>query len=528
MLTLSRPAVVGSSEDLLARECASARWTHHRLLDFEQAHQRVLDAVADAIVPGITRLGRILARLAARGRRAERSSPGAWRPDPRPELAARLRGRLAELRAVRNADPRWKTALAWADTPEAEAPERGSARRRAGESDEEFAARCAARRTLLTRREAYRAKLYAERRIYWGTWNALVRSVDQARKAVVRCRAQGIPADIRRPKYRDPVTLAAENGGFRMLERGVPWWTIQVRVGVVAEWVQLRAKCGTWHNVPPDAELRTLKLTRRKDGERWAYSISIAVDMHKLAAPRAESRVVAFDWGHREHGHARATEGVRAFTWLGDDGACGEVLIPKECRQALDEIDALKSGVDSKYDARRAALALPHRNRYLYRRALMMSGVRSAEESDWLRWEMRKERRIAALRKRVDNLRRETYLRAVRELRARYAVFAFEDESVPRIQQKQKVEQMNRRQRSTRDLAARYEFTQLCERSGADVITVSARNTTRECPDCGQLDENGPELLIACSGCGRVRDKDHGATRVILARAMEALANRAA
>jgi hypothetical protein len=455
------------------------------------------------------------------------------------------------MRLVRNADPRWANALKWADEPvgEAKAVRRRRAKpaekiqRRKTESEEAFAKRFdllthdeteehyagkmdAAPRD--TRRDVYRKALYGQRRIYWGTWNSLVQSVDQARKDVIGQRARGMPAEIRRPKFRDPVSLSAEKGGFRIVERGNPWWAVELRVGTADEWVRMRAKCGNWHKVPDCTPLRSMTLTRRKDGERWSYSLSIVVDMVKPSVECAESRVVALDWGHREHGHDREREGIRVFTWLGDDGGHGEVIIPAECRKALDEVDALKSRLDTTYDARKASMFLPYRNRYLYRRALMRSGVRTAEESDWLRWEMRYERRIAARRKRVVNVRREVYLRAVRELRARYAVFAFEDESVPQIKTMQKDEERKRRQRSTRDLAARYEFTSICERSGAMIVTVPARNTTKECPDCGQLSENGPELLIACGGCGRIRDKDHGASRVILGRAKEALANRAA
>lgn len=527
MLTLSRPAII-ESEEPLNRECASARWTYHRLLDFEEQHQRVIDDAAEIIAPGVVRVGRIVARLAGRARRADRASAGTWSPNPRTDLAGRMRERLGELRKIRNADPRWKEALMWADTPTEDAPERGTARRRASEDDAAFAERCAKRRTRLTRRETYRADLYAKRRIYWGTWNALLRSVDQARKAVIQSRSQGVPADIRRPKYRDPVTLAADSGGFRIVERQKTWWTIELRVGVTDEWVRFRAKCGNWHAVPEGSDMRTLKLTRRKDGERWSYSVSITIEMEKPTAERATSRTVAFDWGHREHGHERQHEGIRVFTWLGDDGATGEVIIPAECRTALDEIDAMKSRLDTTYDARRQTLHLAQRNRYLYRRALMRSGVKTAEEADWLRWEMRYERRIAARRKRIVNLRRELYLCTVRELRTRYSIFVFEDESVPRIKKMQKEEQAPRRQRSTRDISARYEFTSICERFGAEILSVPARNTTKECPDCGHLAENGPELLIACQGCGKVRDKDYGAARVILARGAEALANRAA
>jgi transposase len=166
---------------------------------------------------------------------------------------------------------------------------------------------------------------------------------------------------------------------------------------------------------------------------------------------------------------------------------------------------------------------------------LLKQGVRTKEEADWLRWEMRYERRIARCRKRSQNLRKETYLRAVRELRQHYVEFVFEDERIhdptrkrQTIRELQTDEQMRHRARSNRDLAARYEFTQICERYGAEILTVSARNTTRECPECGNLDENTAELLLACSGCGKVRDKDFGARQVILRRSYEPLADMAA
>jgi hypothetical protein len=309
-----------------------------------------------------------------------------------------------------------------------------------------------------------------------------------------------------------------------------------MRLGITDEWVRVRAKCGTWHDVPADAKIKTAKLTRRKDGERWRYSLSMTIDIDKpRAAPssatpvsRDPSGAVAFDWGHRERGHPREREGIRALTWVGDDGQRGEVLIPTECREALDQIDAMKSRMDEAFNARKASLGLPDRNRHTYRRRLMRSGVKTAEETDWLRWEMRYERRIRSRRDRIENLRREVYTLAVRELRTRYRVFVFEDERVSQIKRDQKDEQMRRRQRANRDLATRYEFVALCERFGAEVITVTARNSTRECPDCGAIAENGPDLLVACPGCGVVRDKDEGAARVILARGKEALANRAA
>lgn len=556
ILTLSRPAKIVSSEHRLDDEYRAARWAHHRLLDFEDKHQQHLDEVSEQCAPGIVRVGRMIARLSRRAMRRKRSNAGTWTPDPRPQLMASLRIRLSELKKERDADPRWKDALKWADDPvgspkavrRRRAKDPSKVKRRKSETDEAWQKRfdmltsdeteehyqakvaAAPRRT---RREEYRTNLYTERRCYWGTWNALLRSVDHARNDVLKQRKQGLPADWRRPRFGDAQSLSTEPGGFRIVERSHLWWIIDLRIGTAtgknAEWVRIRAKCGNWHHIPDDANITTAKLTRRKDGQRWAYSISLTIEgVEKKARTLATTGLVSFDWGHREHGHGRAKEGIRAFVWLGDDGQQGEVIIPAECRRSLDEIDALKSRMDQAFDARKASMRLHDKNRHTYRRRLLRSGVQTEEEGQWLTWEMRYERRVGRLRKRWQNLRKEVYTHAVRDLRSRYAKFAFESESNASIKRQQKDDQMIRRARANRDLTARYEFVELCKRFGAEIVPVSARNTTKECPSCGHLGDNTAELVTVCPACGTARDKDFGAAEVILRRAKGALAKYAA
>lgn len=544
---LHRPARIESDLDALECEFRAARWAHHRLLDFEDEHQRVLDEVADECAPGIIRVGRILARLSRRKKRRERATSGTWSPDPRLELAKRMESVLIELRRRRNADPRWKDALRWADDPvgapkqvrRRRAKHPSKVKRRKSESDEAWAKRFElltndepeehyqaklANPPRETRREMHRKHTYASRRCYWGTWNAALKSVDQARSSVLTARRAGMPAKWRRPRWSDPGTIAVEPGGIRIIERGRPWWTVEMRIGVRDEWVRFRCKGGNWHDVSEGARILGAKLTRRRDGMRWAYSVSITIELPAVDTAFAKSGVVALDWGHREHGHDNAREGMRVFTWRGDDGQRGEVLLPRVCREALDAIDMHKHRLDEAFNARKLSMGLLDRNRYGYRKRLLAQGVRTAEETRWLQWEMKLERRIMACRNRISNVRGETYKSAVRMLRDRYGTIVFEDESVAGLKLVQKEEKLQRRKRSNRDLSARYEFVSLCEQSGANVITVPARNTTRECPDCGYIGENGPELLYACPGCGVVRDKDDGACRVILTRAQAALA----
>lgn len=527
-LAASRPAIIDDGQEALDEEYRSARYLHHRLLDIEDEFQRVIDAAQEECAPGIGRVGRLLARLRNRDKRREKSTR--FVPGGHPELRSRLEAIHRDLRAKRNAEPRWKEAMRWADTPGPEAPARGKARRRGSESDEEFARRCSERRGLLTRREQRRHELYAahvsedaaERsRVYWGTWNAIVRSVDQARSAVLDQRKAGLPAEWHRPRWDDQVGICADAGGFRIIATNDPWWTIETRLA--GGWVRFRAKIGNWHEIPKGAKLRTLRLTRRKDGHGWSYSVSIVVAGMPDHQHPGVGRV-ALDWGHREHGHPAERDGIRAWTWVGSDGARGEILIPAECRKLRDEIDAMKSRLDTTFAAR----GVPDRSRHSYRSRLMRSGVRTEEETLWLRWETRYERRMSSARQRIEDLRRETYLRAIRELRQRYATFVTEDEPGRRHQKLDTDEQTRRRKRQNRDMVARYLFLTLCERSGAALITVPARNTTRQFACCGVLAENTPELLMACPSCGRIVDKDYHAAEEILRRGEEALAKQAA
>lgn len=546
MLVLNRHAIIESSERALDAEYKAARWTHHRLLDFELEHQRVLDETAENAAPGITQVSRILGRLSYRAKRAARTPEGTWAPDPRPELAAALRKRLQELRSQRNADPRWKAALGWADDQvgdpkkirrrRAKAP--GKVKRRKGETDDAWAKRFALLTTDETeehyqaklanpprdsRRDQHRKRLYRETHVYWGTWNALSDRVDRARADVLKRRKAGMGADWHRPRFASNNTIAANSGGVEVTRDGK---RLRVRQRLGEGWVTYRmssrGKLPKWFDVD---RVVSVELTRRRDGERWRYTASLVVDAEKDVSEFATRGTVALDWGHREHDHPHATEGLRVFTWLGDDGRKGNVILPIECRLWLDTHDALRARMDTLFNARKSSLGLSDRNRHGYRRRLMHSGVRTEEEARWLQWEMRYERRAAKARKRAYDLRSETYHQAVRELRRHYRTFVVETEHGWSLRKLQAEEQIARRTRSNRELSARYEFLQLCERSGAVLAPEVARDSTRECPDCETLAENGPERLVTCPGCGRTRDKDEGACRVLLARWTKGLAD---
>lgn len=528
-LVACRPAQIMSNQTALDAEYRSARWAYHRLLDFEDRHQQQLDAVQEQCAPGMTRIGRILAILRHREERRERSTK--FVPHGHPVLRKTLESKISELRKLRNSDPRWKEALSWANKPGPDSSQKAPARRKKDETDEQFAER-AAKPRLRSRREHYRVtELYPQIRCYSDTWNLLQRSCDQAVASVIKARKEGLAAQWKRPRWDDSNTIINDPGHYRVLERGKLWWTFEVRVGdkTRATWVKLRAKIGNWHSITDDAKLKELKLTRRKNGRSWSYSVGLLVEGVEKRDNFAQSGVVSLDWGHREHQHDTASQGLRVFFWMSEDGTEGEVLLPIRCRKLKDREHALQARIDATFNARKVAQNLPDRSRHAYRNRLRKLGVRTQEQHNWLVWEARYERRMRHCQKRVEAIRLECYTQAIRTLRKRYKTFILEDESTKQHQQNDKREMTRHRKRQNRDMSARYLFVELCERFGADVVKVPARNSTRECPDpkCGgMLPNNGPELLVACPKCGTVRDKDRGACVVLLRRGKEALANR--
>jgi hypothetical protein len=531
----------------------------HRLLDFEDKFQKHLNEVSDEVAPGLVRCGRILSRLNKREKRAKHTSKGRWKPRPRPELEEYCEEKKEHLREIRNADPRWKEALGWAEAIGEETSERKSARRRLAkdpskvvkrkkekeetfrkrfekltrdETDEEFEERKAKRQNHRGRRDHHRYTHYSQRRCHYDTWNGLLKSVDQAVAAVITRRAQGLPADWNRPKRGSAQTLFYEGSHVKVVDQDPIWWTFEVplfgkKVG------RFKAKIPNWHNTE-GAKLVNLKLTRRMRGRKWLYSVSVLFEgvVKKSAGKYSPDGTVALDWGHREHGHPRAKEGMRVFTWMGDDGRKGEILLPAKCRELLDVKDSLKSRADKAYDARKEFLRtkglVPPKNRYTYRRKLERLGCVTEEQAAWLAWEARYNLRIRRAARKAENIREETYYKAIIELRKKYKTFAIEDEENWSHKKRAKDEEEAHRKRQNRDFSARYKFVTMCERLGATIQEVPSRNSTKECPYCGTIGKNGPEVLTQCGGCGKVRDKDYGACMVIMKRATDPLANRAA
>lgn len=516
---LKRPALVEESE-ALDREYRAARWVYNRLLDFELEHQRILDAVS----PKLARVGRLIARLNRRDRWRERASEGSWAPRERAELRSTLIALRDQLRKKRNADPKWKVALNW---PREKAGDK-RCRRKRGESDEDFDARN--KKAFRTRREMHALEVYADSRCYWATFNAQKRSVEQALKTVLKARTAGMPAQLRRPKRRDPgrltVSLNGHQIGFVILDQGQvvdpdrpfvdqkasPWWTMSLRLK--SGFVKFRAKIGNCQDMPADSSIKVVELCRRREGHLWKYHVCITVEGSWPEQAREASQVVGIDTGHRYLDDGS----IRAWVWYGSDGERGDVVLPPKCRTHLEKAQEIQAGLDQRFNAIETA----HRSRYAYRAHLLRLGVRTEEQQAWLVFETRREIDIRAHKRKVRDIRSRVYGEAIRQLRKRYRACGIDvnGKSVQRLEQE---EQKPRKSRQNRDMVAAYELKVLCERYGIADLGVTSRKSTRECPGCSKEREISKDLVIWCPECDLSCDQDFGAAYVMMCRAVDAV-----
>lgn len=502
---LNRPALVESSVELDA-EFRSARWVRHRLIDFEREHEDVINSARYEIAPELRKLERIAGVLGKRAKRAKHDTQPV--NGLHPKWLDSVVARIKDTRKKVKSDPRYKTALKWRDE---EVGQVKKIRRTVHDTDESMAAKAGRRKT---RYDEHRDAVYADRRCFHGTFMAQVRAVQSSRRSVLKARVSGKPARISRRIESEQLSSqsckadALVADGFRVVERAPLWWTMKLRVGREQNWVTFRAKCGNWHTIPDGARIVGATLNRKRDGMRYRYSVSLTIRA-EWPERNIGQGVVALDWGCRE----RHDGGILAFTW-NDGNRSGRVFLPPEIRGLVDRKNEILSRLDSAFNARSTG----RRNRHSYRKELLRLGVMSNEQREWLDYETRKNRQVASINRRIDNLRKETYTREIQELAKSNHTFVFEKLSNMRALDKEG--ESARRKRQNRELTSKYMFEQLCERFGGAVEHVSARNSSRECPKCGKIGKKSSDVMLACESCGHVRDRDEGAAEVLRNRAL--------
>jgi len=379
--------------------------------------------------------------------------------------------------------------------------------------------------------------LNASKTCSWGTFNAQREAHDRAMKAVFARRKQGLPSEVRfssdRTRFiaaqiqceadkkgteKDPqswANMTRDDGRgqarlvkLRETSKGAIY---ELRIRTANGWVCAKVHMRGWE-LPVDARIPTVRLVATPVGHGWRWHACITV---VGSWPERELRpgAVGYDWGHRE-----GTDGsVRAYYYATSDGEHGEIRLPPTVRRALDRANEVRSERSRLLDDARGLVPEMGRSRSPRKllRAIRSTPTTAAVLLAYLGEETRLATQEDNLRRKAYNIRTEVYRRATRSLN--YEVRAIEALKKDTMK-KMGVEGMTaRRGRANRDLVAASEF----ERWSSPTISVPARNTSKTCHVCGEINQIGSATTWKCSGCGTSHDRDHNAAINIMRRALE-------
>jgi hypothetical protein len=231
-----------------------------------------------------------------------------------------------------------------------------------------LAARHDARRAELTQlRERTNQRIKRARQaassmgLFWGTYNEIVQRADAGRKHGGELHFRG---------FRGQGTLTAQIMGgasvdsciggqhtFFHLEPAVPgrkWRYARMRIGSEEDrspvWLGIPI---VYHrDVPADATIKSVSMTRRVIGSAVRWQLNITVNVPKVAPVPSRGRVIAIDIGWRV-----LPDGLRVAYWLDHAGEQGQVLVPPRDISQFDQIRNLRSICDRSMNDLLPALA---------------------------------------------------------------------------------------------------------------------------------------------------------------------------
>lgn len=339
----------------------------------------------------------------------------------------------------------------------------------------------------------------AERFDETGRIGAAIQSVDRFPAASFRHKRVVLePADRSDPRYRPGNHVLSIAVGELSAQRWIRW---PVRV----------------HRPLPDgAVVKQVAVQRTRVGHRFRWEVLVTVSFEQRRETDGEARgVVGMDVGWRREGAL-----LRVATHDGEDG-CG--VLCTDALEAFDYADAVRSVRDRAFDEAKTharSVGLPGaEHAHLWRDKARLHRLALGHEELGTRWWRERDRHLEDIecgrRARAVRRRLDAYRAYADGLARRYRIVALED--MPMIGWVEGDQRYRDRQR-----AAAIGLLQqvIAERFGPERVDwVPTKNTTRTCPDCGEVRSEGvgPVVEWACEACGVVHHQDEGAARNIRA-----------
>ncbi len=434
----------------------------------------------------------------------------------------------------------------------------------------------AAARELDERARTWQRGLRAHCGCFWGTYLAIERAMDQARRSTVdpefkRWRGEGRIS----VQLQGGLTVEALHRGRDTRARLIPaparWLgkaksargtrhkvrhLLQVRIGSTGaskrEPVWAEFPIIMHRPLPDDALLRGIVVRLRKVGlsERWSASFTYAREPVPLPQ---HGGVVAIDLGWRK----RPDNSLRVAYWVDDQGRSGEVRMPARVRARLAYADGLREIQDRRFAKTMTGLrrwlhaaqkrfvlppflrdALPYLDQWRSHRRLhaLVDAWRSHRfDGDkqifaaLCRWQVKSNHLYTwecHQRSRVLGYRREVYRMAAARFARHYGVAIFEDFDIAKAKRLSLPEQEGnapRAQRGQLHVSAPGEFrlavVQAVEREGGVAVKLRNNGTTSTCHQCGCVCkwDQKEDIWHTCEHCGSMWDQDFNAAKNLLA-----------
>jgi hypothetical protein len=334
---------------------------------------------------------------------------------------------------------------------------------------------------------------------------------------------------------------------LKRVRRGICWMRIGSD-GRQPKW--LKVPVYVHENIPADAQIMWAVLVRRQHGVRrksdgkwhpyYEWTLQLTVRTAAVRRQPARSGYCGIDLNWRLLGDGR----IRVASWQGDDGACGHIYLDPRRWIKCDDLQSIRGGKfhDTKLllakwlaekempeEFAKLVVTLPQwRSAGRLCKAIdawpgfagdaaMLSILNSWRLSDAHLWQWHRAQEAKSQRYRLD-----LYRKLAAMLASRYRVLAVEDcdwRRLNRLPPVEKNESVNETARRNMRIAAVGSLRQCLTQSGAIVLPVKTKDSTRTCHVCGDIAKIDPESIMQTCPRGHAWDLDDNAALVLLARA---------
>lgn len=402
-------------------------------------------------------------------------------------------------------------------------------------------------------------------KLFWGTKQLVCESIKQAASKQTQPRFQsrrpGGTVSVQVQKYAksdsffylEPVNEKAWTGKKRGIRKKNQRTRLWIRVGPNdperTNWVVFPM---ILHRpIPPETQVKRVSVSCFQVGTNTKYKIYFDLEFPKShkAEDVAEDGTLALDYGWRSFPDGS----LRVVAWRTIEGDMGELILPEKILNGLEIADSIRGIRDDHFNDMKNKLQVWKKSRRslpqwlkeelshihqwksqkrLVRLVRIWKDNRCKNDDEIMRdlEEWRKQDRHlydyeCGTRYKCIGHRKDLYRNFAAWVRRNFKTVIIEGGNRKRFNELPAVEKPDTTQSKVRynyRVAAISKLYSLLEENITDLRKVNPANTSKICSSCGTVNKKlKNELIWNCESCGVTHDRDHNATKNILARGLE-------